>query len=355
MTFMSVLPKKAKSIGSKKRSPVMTLKPCADDHTYYRVRLLAFSPTKASGSDRDYPFISRFVHQHWSKNLEKGYPVLDDEIVCPVTPYVHVEGNRYDACKICTLANKYFITFKESGWKDKEANRKNKEFGRKFQYIVPVYCVNNPNWEGDNGKFRVIIFNDKKFADEFRKKVEKASQAACVFNGQNAVDCCLHVKEEVETVNAGQPNERSFKKRVIDKIVFSNKPYDIPVISKETIEAGADGPMGFDFDDEFYTTSTPEEIDAFYRKYCTISNDDIPTDDDIPVFEQPKQAAAAPAVDVSNAKVEVPADDISMAEIDDLTKDPENDLGDLVGEKPAGAKAATDDIDPEALVAALDL
>ena len=351
-TFMTTLPKRSKSMGNKKKSPVMTLKPCADEKTYYRVRLLAFSPSKASGSDRDYPFIKRFVHQHWSKHPEKGYPVLDDEVICPVTPHVHVEGNRYDACKICTLANKYFITFKESGWKDKDANRKNKEYGRKYQYIVPVYCVQNPNWEGDDNKFKVIIFNDKKFAEEFQKKVERASQTACVFNGVNAVDCCIHVKEEIETINPGQPNEYTFKKKVIDKVVFSNQPYDIPAIDKDAIENGENGPMGFDFDDEYYTSSTPEEIEAFYKKYCTISNDDIPDEDDIPVYDQPVSHKPVEKVEVSNTEAS-PSNDISLDDLNDLTSDPD----DIPAENPAVAQVNTqsDDIDAEKLIASLDL
>lgn len=129
---MSTLPKHSKSNGGKQKSLVMTLKPCPDEKSYYRVRLLAFAPPPGSMSDRDDPFIERFVHQHWTKDPDKGYNKIDAEVVCPVTPHVHVEGNRYDACKICTLANKYFIAFKESNWKDKDANRKNKDLGRKY-------------------------------------------------------------------------------------------------------------------------------------------------------------------------------------------------------------------------------
>lgn len=353
-TFMSSLPKRSKSNGGKKKNPVMTLKPCDGDKAYYRVRLLAFSPSKASGSDRDDPFIERFVHQHWSVNAEKGYPVLDEEIICPVTPHVHVEGNRYDACKICTLANKYFIAFKESGWKDKDANKKNKEFGRKYQAIVPVYVLSNPNWEGDANKFKVMIFNDKKFYQEFRKKVETASQTNCVFNGKNAVDCCIHVKEEVQKVNEGQPNEYTFKKRVIDKVIFTTKPYDIPAITKEAVEEGVAGPMQFDFDDEYYTTSTPEEIDRFYKKYCTISNDDIPDDDDVPVYDKP--AASAPSVAAADVVNDMkPADDISDTEIDGLLGEDKAEESQPAAEVKPAAKP-TDDIESaEDLLDGLDL
>ena len=94
---------------------------------------------------------------------------------------------------MCDIANKYFVTFKESNWTDKAAAKKNKEFGRKYQAIVPVYVVNDPVYEGNNNKFKVIIFNDKKKYQDFRDRIEKASTQYCVFNGVNAVDCCIHV------------------------------------------------------------------------------------------------------------------------------------------------------------------
>lgn len=344
-TLMSSLPKRSKSNGgNKSRNLVMTLKPCADANTYYRVRLLAFSPSASSGYDRDDPWIERYVHQKWGVNKEKGYPVLEDEIVCPVTPHVKIEGNRYDACKICTLANKYFLTFKESGWRDKEANKKNKEFGRKYQAVIPIYVVSNPNYDGDNNKFKVMIFNDRKFYQEFRKKVEQASTQNCVFNGKNAVDCCIHVKEEHEIVNQGQPNEYVFKKRVIDKVVFSTKPYDIPSINKDTVDN-----MGFD--DEYYQTSSMDEIEMFYKKYCTISNDDIPMDD-VPVYEEP---VVQNKVNISNT--EIRSSSVDLSDIDDLTSDPDDiSLNPPVkNTKDEQKTTSSNDIDADQLLADLGL
>ncbi len=122
-TFLSALPKKSKSNGIKKPNLLLSMKPCKDDEngkkTWYRFRLLAWtSPEK---NDRDDAFIERFVHQIWKKDLEKGYSYIDDEVTCPVTKHVKFEGNRYDGCPICKLANQYFMTWKESGWKNKEA------------------------------------------------------------------------------------------------------------------------------------------------------------------------------------------------------------------------------------------
>jgi len=316
-TFYSSLPKQSKSTGIKKRNLVLSMKPCADEKTFYRFRLLAFSSD--GKNDRDYPWIQRFMHVKWGVHPEKGYPMIVDSVTCPVTPHVHVEGNRYNACKMCDMANKYFVRFKESGWKDKEASKKNKEFGRKLEYDIPVYVVNDPNYEGNNGKFKVLQFNDKKFYEEFKAKVEKQSRAVKVFNGENAVDCCFHVSEIEEVKNEGQPNEYVWKHKVIDKILFSNKPYDIPSITKETVSN-----MGFD--EEFYTSSTPEEIEAFYKKWCTVSNDDIPDDDsEIPVYDSPTKPVAEKPMKVENPiAVEAPSEDISTEELDDLTSDSDN-------------------------------
>ena len=346
--FMSTLPKHSKSNGSKQKSLAMTLKPCPDDKSYYRVRLLAFAPPPVSTSDRDDPFIERFVHQHWTKDEEKGYSKVDAEVVCPVTPHVHVTGNRYDSCKICNLANKYFIAFKESNWKDKDANRKNKDFSRKYQAIVPVYVVNNPNWEGDNGKFKVIIFNDKKVYQDFRKRVERAALENPVFNGSGAVDCCLHVKEEIEVLNPGKANEYQWKKRVIDRIVFSTKPYDISAITQDAI-------INMGFDDEYYTSSTQEEINQFYQKYCTISNDDIPDVDEVRIYDDKPVEIKHINSENDNATMMVQENDLS--EFDDLTTDPDDILVDISKNTDIKAEASNmnDDIDAEKLIAGLDI
>ena len=73
-TFLNTLPKKSKTAGTAKRkSLVLSIKPCPDQNgekSWYRFRLLNFA---GQGTDRDYPFIERYIHQKWRVN-EKGYP-----------------------------------------------------------------------------------------------------------------------------------------------------------------------------------------------------------------------------------------------------------------------------------------
>ena len=353
-TFMTSLPKNSKSAGvnKKPKNIVLTMRPCADENTYYRFRLLAFS--SSGKNDRDDPHIVRFVHQIWGTHPEKGYPVLEDEIVCPVSPHVHVEGNKYGACKICDVAGKYWAAYSDSGFKDKDAGKKNKMFGRKYQAIVPVYVINDPNYDGNNNKFRVIIFNDKKQYTEFRQKIEKASIANHVFNGTNAVDCCIHMAEIPTVVNEGKPTEYVFKKREIDKIKFTTKPYDIPSITKETVDA-----MGFD--ETFYVTSTPDDINAFYKKHCTVSNDDIPDDDEeVNVFSAPSKPAAPiaknndvqPMKTVNTSKQAIPSIDDDLVS-DDLATDPD-DIGLDIPSSNSNDNTISND-DAQALIDELDI
>lgn len=356
-TFMSSLPRNSKSAGinKKKKNLALILRPCADEKTYYRFRLLAFH---GINSDRDDPHICRYVHQIWGKHPEKGYPMVEDEIVCPSSPHAHKNGGEYMSCKVCDMANKYFSAYKESGKKDKESVKKGFEFSKKYQAIVPVYVVNDPNNDANNGKFKVLIFNDKKFYEEhFRPLIDRETMTHNVFNNKDAVDCCIHVAEVEHVRNEGQPNQYTYKSKELDKIKFSNKPYDLPSITKETIDE-----MGFD--ETYYVTSTQDDIEAFYKRWCVKSNDDIPDDDDndVTVYSQPEKKAVVPMpkAEIRNAQAKsapaIPDDDL-----DDLASDPDDAGLDVKVQTTAPADpgistpSSTDDIDAEDLLAGLDI
>lgn len=318
-TFINSLPTQSKSAESpRKKNLALFIKP-SKEKEYYRFRLLAFkSPQK---NDRDYPFIERYIHQHWSKD-ENGKSVIDGQVICPVTKYVKVEGNPYDACPICKFANMNFISWKESNWKDRESAKKNREFGRKFEAIIPVYVKNDPNYPQNNDKFKVLIFTDKEFYKQFKLEIQKASRSACVFNGGKAVDFYLHMTVVPKVVNEGLPTQYTFNEKVIDKFGFTKpeKAYEIPAINKENID-------NFEFDDTYYVSSTPEELQDFYDKFIKISNDDIP-DEDVEVYDEAPKASKPTKTNVAPAKSEPVSDDvdddINVDELDDLTSDPDD-------------------------------
>ena len=278
-TFCTELPKHSNSIEQPKQQMLYLPIQPSKEKEYYRFRLLWFkSPSK---NDRDYPFIERYMHMHFAKDEDDKWQI-ESQVVCPVTPHVKNkwEGDVYSSCPICNFSNHNFIAFKESGWKDRESARKQKEFGRKFEACIPVYVVSDPNYDGNQGKFKVIKFTDKENYKKFKDLVSKMSHENLVFNGKNAVDFYIRMETVTETLRAGQPNEYVWKHNVIAKMGFTNKPYDIPAINKENIDK-------FEFDDQFYVSSTKEELKEFYDTYCRkMNNDDIPEDEDIKIFKK---------------------------------------------------------------------
>lgn len=310
--FMSTLPKHSNIIGAPKRNPNLELflQPCKDKDTYYRVRLLAFSSSKKN--DRDDPHITRFVHQNWTTDPKTGKKRLE-KIVCSAhTPWVNVEGNKASSCKVCNYVGQQWSIYNESGKTDVEARTKAGTLGKRFEAIIPVYVKNDPNYEKNNGKFKVIIMTDKEEYMNFRKQIDAKLREVQVFNGANAADCLIHVSSMEMTGKNG----KTYKRTGIDRIAFSTKPSDIPAINSKNID-------GFAFDDTYYTSSDEEEVNEFYSKYCAIANDDIPDSDDIPVY-------TTSTVKTAN-KIEMPSNDtssnnndVSDTELDDLIDDSSN-------------------------------
>lgn len=337
-TFLSTLPRKSKTAGTiTKRNLQLFMRPTTEreketnETLWYRFRLLNFA---SKSSDRDHPFIQRYLHRKW-KNNEEGRPEVEAEVVCPVTKWMSWEGDRYN-CPICRFANQQWNTLKETNWKDADARKKNKEFSRKYQAIIPVYVVSDPNYDGNNGKYRVLIFDDKKFYDELLKKIEKQLLKGNCFNGVNAADICMHMAIQDEVINEGQPNEWVWHKKVIDKICFS-KPYDLPAITKESVDA-------FPFDDTYYVGSTKDEIQEFYNKYIKVSNDDLVMDDDddgtINVFESPKETPVSKTNAVKQNKLFDAVQNEAQAVSGDASNVEDDDLDALVADIPEASASA---------------
>ena len=344
----------------------MYLKPNKEKECY-RFRLLNFrAPEK---SKRDQPFIARWVHQHWTKD-EKGRNITDDTVTCITTPKPQVEytGNRYADCPLCKKANENYGLLVRSGWKDKIARENKKLLQRTFQGIIPVYVVNDPNNEKNNGRIKCFIINERapkkpkpgEFGNnhvgityqDFVRIVETefnaaqalngTDQAYNVFNGKNAKDIYIRVDDVEQVFNEGKPNEFRSKKRCITRAVFGKTAYDIPGINKEALD-------DFPFDDTYFTSSTIQELEAFYNRHFRKAGNS--PDEDVDLFgdEEPSSPEATIA-DVSNTVTSAPpAEDIPDAgEIDDLTKDPEDiddEVDTVAAETPSETPVSLQDID----------
>ena len=295
-TFMTELPSKVKGADSERKPNLMVFIKPTEGKDFYRFRLLAFRSPK---SDRTEPFIQKFIHQVWFEGDDGKRH--SEAITCPVSPYVKEKwnGDPMNDCPICRFANSNFVAWKQSNWKDKEAGRKNREYGRKFEALIPVYVINDPIYEQNNGHFKVFAFYDKDQYKTFIKLIREKSQEGCVFNGGESFDFYIKYKTVEEVLRKGQPNEFVWKHAVLDRMGFTTKAYPIPAITKEAVDE-------FPFDETFYLINTKSELQDFYDRHIKVSNDDIPDEDEIVVAapkkveKEQKSAVEVPAMDLAN-------------------------------------------------------
>ena len=277
---------------------------------YYRLRLLNFVNTEKN--DRDYPFIVRNVHRVFGKN-EEGKNVVKGEVVCPTTVFAHQSGKGEEICEICKFVGKKFDEYRKSNKTDVAARAAANQFKAKFEAWIPVYVINDPTYDRNNGKLMAFCFNDKKEFDEFRKKVEATRRQHEVYNGGAAVDFFIRLGTDETVYDEGTPNEHVFKKTVIRKMVFSRDPYPIPQITTESL-------MEFEFDDQLYTPPSKEEVKAFYDQFCKVQTVGGLPDDDEEIKEAEVRPALPPKASAPTqqapAKAPPPVDDF-----DDLLMD----------------------------------
>lgn len=313
-TLISSFPKHSKTMGAPKRNTnyEMFLQPCKDDRTYYRVRLLGLG----SKVGRDDPHVTRFVHKAWATDPKTGKKRLERIVCSSATPWIETEGPKASSCKICNFVGQQWSIYRESGKSDVGARKLAGTLAKSQEWIVPVYVRNDPNYEKNNGKFKVIIFTEKDAYETFRKTAENKCREVPVFNGGKAVDVLIHVSRVVEEGKNG----KSYSKNVIDKIKFSTEPYEIPAINSQSLDA-------FPFDEVYFSSPSEDDVDEFYNKHCAISNNDIPEDDDIPVYKTDDDKPV-------KKEVVVPTNDIPTDNSDDIN---DSDIDELVDSAPKAA------------------
>ena len=304
-TFCSDLPTNEYGANRKKAPITLFLKPNDpnNESEKYRFRILNFrSPVK---NDRAYPFISRYVHNHWGIN-ENGFKVVDDYVVCPATPYIDAKNDPSlgfadtyhelklkdkkatwdNVCPVCRRVAEAWNSWKSSGKTDRLAVERAGNLKRQFQGIVPVYVINDPINEKNNGRFKCIIFSNqseyKQFIDIVNAEVAKIVAGGRTYdwcNGKNAVDFYLRMDKVPVIWNEGKSNEKQGTVRKITRMAFGTKPYDLvdvnghEIVTKEAIDK-------FEFDDQYYVKSTKTELEDFYKKYFSLVASSIPSEDE---------------------------------------------------------------------------
>ena len=344
--FMHSLSRSPEIIGAPQpnKNLEMFLKPCKEGE-FYRVRLLAFNSKDGKRID---PHVTRMVHSSWTTDPNTGKKRLVKLVCSSRTPWVEVDGNKKTACKVCSYTAQQWAIYNESGKTDKTASAAASKLKPNFEAIVPVYVVNDPNYDKNNGKCKVITFDDKDKYMAFRKQIEAQSRINNVFNGDAGVDCLIYVGTEP----IARANGTTFNKTTITKIKFSTTPKERPAITGKLIDS-------FPFDDTYFTSPSEEDIDEFYSKFCAISNDDVPEDDDIPVYKPAIKQAPKIEIPTNSTPKQAEASVNDVDELlddtdDDLAKDPDEDGLDVPDETPA-SKPASNDVDGDDILAELGI
>lgn len=373
-TFCSDLPSNERA-GAKKAFITMFLKPNDpnNEKERYRFRILNFRlPSK---NDRAYPFISRYVHNHWGVN-ENGLKVVDDVVVCPSTSYIDAKNDMSlgfvdtykelklkdkkatwdNICPMCRQVASAWNAYKSSGKTDKLSLDRIFSMKKQFQGVVPVYVVHDPINEKNTGRFKCIIFSNqdeyKQFIELVNRERAKISTTGGTYNwcnGTNAVDFFIRVDKVPVIYNEGKPNEKHSFVRKITKMSFGQKPYDIiddegrEIITKDAIDK-------FEFDDQYYVKNTKTEIEDFYKKHFSLMSRNIP-DEDIDGLDDgtTAQPISTKRVQNSSEQVKIPQNikpqtgitPSAAALVNDLMDDPD----DIPFDNPPAAKTESDDDD----------
>lgn len=335
------------------------LKPTPEKE-YYRFRLLWFK----DGTDRKLPYVERYMHNMWIRTDDKNEL---KQIVCPTTSHVRSQwaGNPYEDCPICRFSANNYIAAKESGFKDKIAHTNYKQFRRNFTASVPVYVVNDPVYDANNGKIKVFSINDKAIFDKFKRMIVERNKSNAIFNSADALDFLIRVDVVQKSYTDRNGETVTYTKQEIVQMGFSNKPYTIEAITKAAVDE-------FPFADLYYSAPTLDELKTFYKKHCLHAAHD---DDDVDLSElsdMTTESANDTALEqaVTNEETVAADEDVDILDTttttndsdETLTKEAEkatitsdmtqDDTEDLISAEPADVTA---DIDINSLIAELDL
>lgn len=277
MKLVNELPKNAKNAPNSQKNAasfIVKMKP-TEGNNYYKFRLLSF----LSGTNtRDYPFIEKFVHEKWENDAD-GKGVYKGFVTCPCTKYTRStypsKINPYEFCPICNYTNKSFMAYKDSNYKDKISGKVVRDHKRKYVACIPVFVVNDPHEPTNINKPRVWVIKDKEVYEKLNLLIKQQQLVTKVFNGgADAVDLMIKVKKEDVVINEGKENEFTYSPITIDTFGFGKKQHAIEAINEQLID-------GFPFDDEFYTFSTLEELQNYYKENVLSSNNVIDDDMDL--------------------------------------------------------------------------
>lgn len=260
-------------IKAQKNEQEKSVKSFADDRflkfkigNTYTLRLL-FCP----GPQRTTPFIEQRVHRNWNANLRKY-----TRVVCASSPYIGgYEG--YKSCPICQAAAGFYPK-KEAG----DANAKimydtAKAVTENFAVVYVVDDGVKDEEQSARGKIKIIKygFDIQKVLDMYVMGKEVKGSAKIPDSeivGFEAFDLEAG-RNLLISVSAKKAGEITFPNYTAS---FSTKLTAIP-LTEEDVEAAF---KELRFDEDFYVSSDPKAINAFYKNFILKNGTELDIQED---------------------------------------------------------------------------
>lgn len=327
-----------------KNSSQLFLRP-TEDGKFYRLRLLNTQPNEnfVNSSNfahyRDFPFIIQHIHQVWTE-----VPTDDPEkprrvphtIVCPQTDYVKANSTLSKSqCPMCNAYGSAWKAFNDSHYKNLEAKAKMKSLHNTFVARVLVYVVNDPNYDANNGAVKVLTLDQDAYT-ALTTQIQASQGANTPIWNNDSCDLFFTWGDVEKIVNEGKPNEYSFKKKGFTRIGFTTSPKHLDGLTDEIVD-------DVQFDANWYTVPTKEELEAFYVEHFSAS---AASNDDIPMDIPPATPKAAPVVKESVKSAPIVEDPVA--------KDVTEDADDIPVPEPAPAPKAAPKATPKKAAVAND-
>jgi len=283
----------------------------------YRFRLLF-----AEGKERVKPLVHKYTHNYFVKGADKvGY------VVCPTSEYIsHKFG--FNECPVCQQLNNW--------WEEGKTSPSSKElystFRRQFNGFVPVFVINDPTNEDNNGTVKIMRYgvNIRKYLKAKIHGINDKDDS--VIEGADTIGIeAFKLKQGRDlliTVTEKQVEENGQKKVYPEYACeFATKLTDITLTEKQVNKESEF--LGFDTD--FYETSTPEEVQNFCKDFVLREDVEsaVPASND-EVVPKPKEKELEDDIPYDNETLEPTepkeeaGDDLGDDEIDDLLKDLED-------------------------------
>ena len=285
-----------------RRSSELSIRPTAENN-YYRFRLLSFPPDpefmKSAGLTyyRDLHFLPRYMHIVWTEEPSDKSPTgvrnVRYAIPCPASEYIRVNSNlTKKSCPICNAGNAALQAYTESNKRNQVAKDKWLRCKNVFEALVPVYVVNDPNNDSNNGSVKVWKVNEEQYQRLVNLVNEAERGKTPIFNDE-AVDLYFTFeKVEKSRTNKKTGEVHTWMQNDIGKLVLTTTVYKVSGLD--------DLVKGLNFDATWFTIPSMDDLQDFYAKHiATVSS---------PVNDIPNDIPGAPAAPKATPKA-APKDD----------------------------------------------